>query len=393
MKLLEEQDFKELKEQYTVISKLLDGAVNLPNSDDWKFGWNIGDAISQSPIGRAIESKEKILKVTKRIRSNYTFTGPRVTLIHLEKIDASYPMIKINYPIKEYQHIMPSVISIIHNEKRDIYFVRMHPELFSEIAKLCSMAIEENLAEFYNGKPTIEENENRIPEIKYWNKIWLETPHVPFFYDSINDPNVINIIKNNIFPLKSKLINGESLKLLDLGAGNGRLAEKIIKLAQEEQIPLCYILVEPSEGQIVEARIRLDKLQNSNCEINYVNSTIEDYDLKTQTHGIISSGGPFNLNITTRAKSIVNLQKAKDLLKPEGILVITGLTSLTIKSKHFQKVGLDVISYCTHDGLSNENQYAKELQPLSFFGQVQRYVCKHKLEKPKEESLFELKLS
>ncbi len=172
-------------------------------------------------------------------------------------------------------------------------------------------------------------------------------------YSNHSDPIFLVKFENHILNLS----NGKSpLIILDIGAGKGRLAEKLILLAQAKKIPLCYILLEPEESQCDIANKKMNALiekygNNFVCQISIINLSIKHF-AETDSyrhffgniHGIISSGGPLNVQVAQYKEAKPNLSIYENLLCNGGVALVSGMTESCITKKGFEKHNFDVLN-------------------------------------------------
>lgn len=222
-------------------------------------------------------------------------------------------------------------------------------------------------------------------------------------YDRYTDPVVIKHFKHHAQEIQKSLQAGELLRILDIGAGTGRLAKKILRVAKELNIPVNYIFAEPSRQQIdrVMQSIQVSELP-AGSKIQYVAKTFESVIIKTKVHIAFSSGGPFNLQLATRDQAIRNLEKLQSHLVDNGICILVGTTATAIKSKHITAQQFKILDYSTkHEYPTGVVPTLAEKQAeLAFmaFGRINSYVCQklpiselqHALASKKEEILHHI---
>lgn len=184
-----------------------------------------------------------------------------------------------------------------------------------------------------------------------WNEEWEMIPAVHDHYIKQSDPLFLQKFEQYISGLYKP---GEELLILDIGAGKGRLAEKLIMLAQSSNIPLHYIMLEPEKYQcdIIEERVnRLRETYGEQfvCQVTIINSTMEDFSRLElgksyfgKIDGIISSGGPLNEFIVDFFNGHYNLGIVNELLKEKGVLLASGLTPLHFTRKALQQIGFNI---------------------------------------------------
>jgi len=141
---------------------------------------------------------------------------------------------------------------------------------------------------------------------EYWEK-WDEPEITKGYYEKISDPMLAKIFAKEIL---EKLNGKDSLTIVDVGGGKGRLAEKLIDLAQKSNIKVKNILIEPSPSQCNIAKATLLKKLGSAESFEVINAKIEDFTQPIQNAElqkqydtfvgkadvVISSGGPLSVN-------------------------------------------------------------------------------------------------
>jgi len=341
-------------------------------------------------------SKDKILKIPHQIKSASVsgMTGV-TTLIHLDKHHPKLSNIKIN-AYRDMEDLaktgwdedvaiklqgLLSVTLVYKNGTREYYFVKGAPTtILNNLRELATtMAIVEfSLAKGY----ALNVGTATLRPSTMWDEDW-ESKADAVYYDKINDPLIIEQFNKEVLPLERK--KEEPLKVFDIGAGKGRLANKLISIALEQKISVDYTVVEPSENQMDITRKALKKYATEKtCKITFIQSTLQDSKLETNAHCVLSSGGPLNLCVVTRDNAIANVKAMSDLLLPHGILIATGRTALLAKAKHFAQAGLKVLSYSkplVMPVLSlEEKKFGDTIRESSypFFNNRPQYVCKKK---------------
>ena len=341
------------------------------------------NTFEDTPVSRALTTKEDILHVTHKIKSvGGVALSPKTERIHIGNYHAELSTIKINHfpENKGIFESLPHFAITLTNKKGDqeYYFIK-DKELIQLITELTTHADKMNLVEYSLLKSKIKEEAKNTYPLKAWDTGWEDPETHGLYYDKINDPLVLEQYINRALPL-SQEEKTQYLTVLDIGAGKGRLAYKIIDETLTKAIPIHYILVEPSQHQLNIARIKLEEFStNPNCKITFVNSTLEDLTINEKAHCIVSTGGPLNMNVVTRDAAIANVKRMQQLLLPKGILIATGQTALLVKGKHFEQAGLNVLSYAAPCVIPKElenNEFMKKSKIAGgFFDHFQRYVC------------------
>jgi len=192
-----------------------------------------------------------------------------------------------------------------------------------------------------------------------WTTMYSTPSEVTMYYSKINDPIMLKAIQSCDFTQENMPV------ILDIGAGCGRLAEKILTWLSSNNIVCHYVLIEPTQSELLLAQ---KKFADSPHQITYVNglaceSTLRDY--KGLANLIITSGGPLNDQIVDldTAHSVANLLFG--CLKHEGKLISTGLTYNLLNAKTFKALGFNVhqmVSRNTHENISMSEQDATSEQ-------------------------------
>lgn len=363
----------------TTIEKIRQLSVDLPEADNWRVR-----KFDETPVARAFVSKEDVLKVEHRVKSwSYNAQSPKTERIHVDNYHSEISIIKINEFVRdagEFVSLPNYAITLIKkNGEREYYFVR-NEEFTELLTQLTFCASELNLAEFSLLKPMVLKQSELVYRPEGWDSPWENPETHGLYYDRVSDPMVLQEYVKRALPLSAKCEKGQPFTVLDIGAGKGRLAYKIISETLARSVPVHYILVEPSKAQLAIACTRLAEFsQNKNCQITFVNSTLEEIGLSEKAHCIVSSGGPLNVMVVSREQAIANVKRMQALLLPRGIVIATGQTALLVKAKHFEQEKLKVLSYATPcpipRGLEKHDFIKKSTIVAGFFGHYQRYVC------------------
>lgn len=239
-----------------------------------------------------------------------------------------------------------------HHQKRDYCFVTIvkqnkekshfqvqlnygyleRTDIFCDINQLMDAAFNLNYLEEHLTKKERErlKTKNSKEPLTFWNGQWEEEESVADYYDNTNDPIILNAFKHHIigqFPKK--------LRLLDVGAGKGRLAKKILKLAKESNIEIEYLFLEPALSQCETAKLHLDHDKNS---VTFIKHEFIDYSFHEPVDVIISSGGPLTSVVATFEEAEKHLQRMQEILAPGGLIIATGLKPLLFKQKQLSNM-------------------------------------------------------
>lgn len=207
----------------------------------------------------------------------------------------------------------------------------------------------DNLPEEY--LELISKKQFRTKEVPYLRDFWKtnwEKNEVKIYYET-SDTFIKDEFVTNILPLANDNAH-DSLIILDVGGGKGRLAEKLINLLIEAKISFKFLLIEPDVSQWKIAQERLT--QYSDLGVEVINASVNDFSMLEQygeyinrVNGIILSGGPINEKIVKMEDAEKNLTQLRPLLADNGIIIATGLTPVFFTKKDFtNKYYLDVLS-------------------------------------------------
>lgn len=352
----------------------------------------------------AVEEERDILIIPKeaKIIGNY-FYVPKVMSISLKPVvlnfseslqKSGYVRIKINEFNNDALETIgvknpPNyLVTMIKKEQRLYCFVRGN--VAESIQEIINNAELLGLIEYQVNKEFI--NRERIASSNYWNSDWDKAETVGLYYDTINDPMIFEAFVDSGLPLANKLATNESFVVLDIGAGKGRLAAKLIPYIKEEGIALHYIFVEPDPLQVAIAKENLSSLIGEGCQITFIQSTIEDLSLSHKAHCIISSGGPLNAMVVSLEEAKANIKKCQELLLSDGVIIAAGHTPVQVKGKHFEQQGLEMVSYAKSSFIPKKyssNSYLQESKAkCSFFGYYQCYVAQKPAELQNDNNLL-----
>ena len=363
---------KELKEHIELNSTVLTYAEN----------WDV-KLFQDTPVARALSLEEGMVEVPiKTKKASNSIISPKNLVVHLEKYDEYLSYIKLNTFIdlaKTNLRSLPDfVITMINkNNERRQFFIK-DKKIVNLINNIKDLSIELGIAEYTITKYNIENLNKEVYPIFAWDFNWDDHNTYGLWYNKVNDPMLIECFQQTVMPILKKSEDG-AVTILDVGGGKGRLAKKLIEEVVKFNISVNYILLEPS-NQIEIARKNLKALEdNEKCKISFIKSLLKDIDKGIKAHCVISSGGPLNINVVSREQALSHLNIIKKTLLPQGVLIATGQTPLVVKAKHFNKVGLDVISYITPSITPpgyEQNNFIRKAEICGFFGNYQRYVCK-----------------
>ncbi|KTD60912.1 class I SAM-dependent methyltransferase [Legionella shakespearei] len=173
-----------------------------------------------------------------------------------------------------------------------------------------------------------------------------------YFYDEITDPMMVKAFWDYACKEPREMV------VLDVGAGKGRLAVKLIQKAVQAGINLHYICLEPGKEQCdiavqVLEGLRLE-LGDGSFTYDVLNSTIGDFsakypersaELMNQVDVIISSGGALNYQVVATGKdALSNLHVMRDFMKPGGLMFVTGLSSLLLTKREIRAAEMNFLN-------------------------------------------------
>lgn len=235
----------------------------------------------------------------------------------------------------------------------------------SLLKKLCEL-LPGNCVDVTTRKAICKSEYPRYP--LFWGGNWESMKYISEHYENHSDPIFLMKFENHILNnRKSELLN-----VIDIGAGKGRLAEKLITVAQNNKFPLNYILLEPDAKQCKIANEKMDLLkdrygENLLCKIIIINSTIEDFvgsELCNEYNGridvVISSGGPLNIEVVSFGDAHKNISTIENLLSPHGVVLASGLTSLLVSKKSLQN------KFTIHN-MSEKGIYGNKTKHIQFY--------------------------
>ncbi len=316
-------------------------------------------------------------------------------IIHLQDYHALLSAIKINNFSQSEEQIgkgalSPAVLTFIFKSGERSYYISCDNELTNNIFLLKNEALTLNAVEFSISKSLVTRVNSLVKPLDFWSKTaWDDPEGGGLYYDRINDPLIIEAFVHEVLAHVQQFSEFEPFRVVDLGAGKGRLALKIIGLLHELNIPYEYTLLEPNTNQIGLARTLIEKIYGKvNPHVIYLNTKMDRLDMANQAHCIISSGGPLNINIVSRAEALTNIQKINTMLLPDGVVIATGFTPLIIKAKHFSDFRSISYAVSCEDAVPADvkndlfiRMIARDTSAFSYCTHFQRYVLK----KPKME--------
>lgn len=192
----------------------------------------------------------------------------------------------------------------------------------------------------------------------YWteNEIdWDADTRQSHHYEDVSDPMIIAAFTEHVIGMGQ---TEKPLIIVDVGAGKGRLAMKLLELAQQSTPPvrLHYFMIEPDRYQVEKANNAISELVKNHGEqfvsrVVIFGGTLSDFkksnhfkELQHHVNVVISSGGPLNAQVVSYRDAIKNLSTMNALLMENGKLIATGLSALLVTRKEFQKHGMNIIS-------------------------------------------------
>ena len=332
---------------------------------------------------RAHKTNAPLLKVSHQVKKEISqLIHPHTMVIRTNDYHSTLSTLKINafFPqTKEEDGLSKSskwsLVLLFQDGSRDHYFTQ-DKELIELIQAVKDLALQLNILEFTMAKGAVMdyEKDRGICKPKYWEGPWDLPQEAGLYYDRINDPLIIEAFTGEVLAFIPELKEGEVLKIAEVGAGKGRLAEKLIKLMENLGIPYHYTFIEPSALQM---RIAQRVLTEYCHKIRFINTSIDKLKIEDKVHCVISSGGPLNNEVVTRAEAIPNAGKIQAMLLPKGTLIATGHTVLLVKAKHFSD--LRCLSYsapCVVPADIQMSPYIRDTVQKTFFNNLQRYVLR-----------------
>lgn len=270
--------------------------------------------------------------------------------------------IKIATIEKEYCNFGDICIILTMTTNNDELHYLVRDELALTIEKLLrtiSDKLPENCTDLRASKS--ERQQSLMIDSQFWGSDdgWIKNQEHEQMYDTFIDPVTVEGFRNILKNKNTENIHSEErispLLIMDVGAGTGRLAVKLINEAKTKNIPLHYIFIEPDKIQCQMAEKRLASLREEiKFRITLYQYTLSQFfqhpDYVTQFQGkadvVISSGGPINIQVSSHNNAVENMAILRDMLNPDGQIIATGKTRLTLKKKEIEKTGLTLFSSC-----------------------------------------------
>jgi len=310
--------------------------------------------------GRVVFSDTHILKVDKQFKSQLSSIkqSSGISIISTEEHHPEISQLKIKYldNIPGSNETGFLVRFIVKGSGKKVYFYvsdstddRYDPNNYcKQIDNLKRSAPIEKLETTLS---KIQRQSANVFPLEKWGDDWEEGRRNQAVYNCTSDPMILKNLDTYVFPN----INGDrELIILDIGGGKGRLAEKIIHSAQQKDIKVYYILLEPIASQVNKAKERFSKIQElykDRLIIQVIVSTLENFTKQDCYHKyvgavdcIISSGGPLNMSIVTQSDAQKNLAVMHGLLTKDGKIIVNGLTHTLVNKKDFHKCGFTLFN-------------------------------------------------
>ena len=291
------------------------------------------------------------------------------------------------YPFKQ-----KSIVLTLHykNGEKQHYAISDFSMICDIVKNVWLLSSTFNKTEFYSKIPDDKVEGFSDEWDEYWSE-FNEIEEVIAYYDRVSDIAIMDILKLNIESLKTLAQHEKQLVIADLGAGNGRLAKKIIDLISPH-IPIHYLFLEPNKVEFESAQNMLKEYaQSDRCQITWLNIPFEKMQLDVSAHCVISSGGPLNTQIVpTNEAAQQNLLRIRTLLVSDGLLIATGYSGIFINSHRFEKSGFNVLSSSAKVELPDDmSDYLKTETKfnMTYYPFMQRYVCVNQQQVPFELSL------
>jgi len=333
-------------------------------------------------LKKSAHESNGVIKANKELKSKFNpLFIPQICSIHIAKYHPELDQIKM-IDFKPNTNLFALAITLIYKNNQREYYLINNLNIVKSLTELKITACQLELTEFsiVSGMiKHIDKTENSTAPKQYWDKNWDDPKNHGLYYDEINDPIVIDAYQKHVLSSLKKI--NDEIVILDLGAGKGRLAKKIITETLKAGLKIHYLFLEPSNMQLQQANKFLKDFEKTdNSKITYFPIKIDDLKLTHQVDCIISSGGPLNMDIVKQQQAIENVSKIESWLCPNGIFIGTGQTALVVKAKHFNKCGLELLSYATPCKIPEklkENKFITlSVSKGSFFNHFQKYVCR-----------------
>lgn len=248
-------------------------------------------------------------------------------------------------------------------------------ELTNIIRELHDAALPLGLVEYGHNKNTLatHEKNNEVYNLAHWNDGW-DSPMALAHYEYVSHVLILDALLRTVISQ-----NPPFLKIIDIGAGKGTLAIRILRLLEELGIQYEYIFIEPSPTQIKQAQESLRGFVKGKitfipmffCHETLQNPIVKNADV------IISSGGPFNLEVVKCEIACNNARLVHRMLKSNaGIAIIAGLTPVIPTSQYF--TGLHLLSGVARVPDLPQEVDANKIKGFLFFGHRQRLILSNK---------------
>lgn len=306
----------------------------------------------------------------------------RATVIHVGEYHPRIFSIKLNFFYPSSKDLFPlfpaiTLVTVHHKNNSKEFFLNYDTQVAQILCDLWIDALSLGLTEVRFKKSSLADS---VKPKEYWDN-WDQESYSEKIYQTACDPAIIQQFIDYIVPFKKSLEPNQKLKILDIGAGSGRLAIKILKIAEMHQLPVHYYFIEPSKNQITLAQTALAaKTNTSQCTITFINARLDEINLTSKVDCIISSGGPINRSIIDSPQAKKNLTQLASLLSPNGMMLATGLSPFLVKGKDFVANGLKPLRYSSFftvpDNKKNDDMYQQIQTSFASFYCLATYVCK-----------------
>ncbi|MBX9704940.1 MAG: SAM-dependent methyltransferase, partial [Gammaproteobacteria bacterium] len=186
-------------------------------------------------------------------------------------------------------------------------------ELTNAIRELHDAALPLGLVEYGHNKNTLATHEKKkgVYNLAHWNDGW-DPPMALAHYEYVSHVLILDALLRTVISQ-----NPPFLKIIDIGAGKGTLAIRILRLLEALGIQYEYIFIEPSSIQIKQAQESLCgfvKGKITFISMFFSQATLQNPIVKN-ADVIISSGGPFNLEVVKCEVAYKNARLVHRMLK------------------------------------------------------------------------------
>ena len=340
----------------------------------------VSEGSEEKSVHCAGKNKAPLIKVSHSIKKQlFNLIHPHTVVIHTHEYHPELSALKINtfdpHYLEDAEQPRWSLVLVFNDGKRHHYFTH-DKELMALIQAVKDIALPLNMLEFTMAKGHVLSYQKNLgicgPD--YWEGPWDLPLEAGLYYDRINDPLVVEAFTSEVLAFSPELKEGDVLRIAEVGAGKGRLAEKLIKLMENLSIPYHYTFIEPSTSQLRIAERALTRYRQN---IHFINTSMDKLGIENKMHCVISSGGPLNNEVVTRAEAIPNARTLQQMLLPTGTLIATGHTVILVKAKHFPD--LTCLSYSAPCVVPTDIQgypYIRHTAQRTFFNNLQRYVLR-----------------